>query len=401
MGPRPTRLRLALATTFTWMVAWVLKARSAGFHLPGIPLFSTANDIALLYTERGYAHGQMPYVQSFNEYPPLTGLLQWLLALDKPGLAADFTRTAIVNLVLAIFVAMVLASWRPGDRRLWLWVLSPSLALYALHNWDLLAVALATGGLLSYYRGRHVASAILLALGACAKWYPGLFLGILAADLWRKEGRIGPATRSFVGIGFGVAAVVHLPFLLANAHLLAKTYSFHAARSANEETPWWIVAQLLQRAGHSIAGATVMRLAHDGLLPLFAGAAAWLAWRVRQGRLEWLTGCLAVLLAFLLLGKVFSIQYLLWVAPFLVVLDVPGRLVAALWVADAWVNVAVMGYLVAAQSSPPPSAWMFDKLALGVAMRAAVLLWLLLWSLRRSASSRNPMPRPASSPVEA
>ena len=62
-----------------------------------------------------------------------------------------------------------------GGKALW-FVLAPTLLIYGFMNWDLFAVALATGALVAFARRRDGLAGVLLGLGAAAKFYPALLL---------------------------------------------------------------------------------------------------------------------------------------------------------------------------------------------------------------------------------
>jgi hypothetical protein len=384
--PRPTLGLLLAATLALLAVGWDLKARCVGLPSVRIPKLACYTDIGGLYTLRGFDHDAVPYLQEFSEYPPLTGALQYAAALLSASLQQFFAVNALFLGLLAVATTGLLWLARPGDRRLWLWAGAPTLALYAFHNWDLLVVALAVAGLVAFGRGRPVAAGLLLGLGASAKWYPALFLPVLFLELLRRGARRD--AWGLAGAGAAALAVCNLPPLLANPRLFLAAYTFHASRPANPETVWWVAAELLRRAGHAVAADWVLGTLAGRVLAFgFLAAAAATLWAAWKGRLPWLRACFAMLLAFLLLSKVFSVQYLLWVAPFWVLLDLPLPLVAGLWVADLAVYVTVIGYLAelshGAEVGGGLEVAVLVKMSVAVLLRAALLAAALAWAWRR------------------
>ncbi len=293
------------------------------------------NDLIPLYTVRHLGDpSEVPYAsfvppadgasvdssRGFNEYPTLTGLAQYLAARVSVDGGTFFVATAILLGLCALAVTVLLE--RGGARPAWLvgWAVAPPLALYAFHNWDLLAVALATGGLVARRRGHPATSGALLALGASAKIYPALFLVLVGCDLLRVEGGLRRA-----GWRFGLAAaatfvVVQGPFLLLNVQGWFATYQFHLLRGVTVETPWAVL-------GHWAEGAPGLQTFFEHTLPaaasvLFVALLAVLGHAVAKGRLALMHACLAAVALFLLLNKVHSVQYALWVMPLLALAEV-------------------------------------------------------------------------------
>jgi uncharacterized membrane protein len=166
------------------------------------------------------------------EYPVLTGVFVWASSLLADGRASFLVVSTVLLLPFALLTARLLHVMT--GRRALLWAASPSLVLYALHNWDLLAVAASTAALWSWWRGRHVAAAVLLGVGACLKVYPGLFLLPLAVDRLVR-GDVAGAVRLVVAGGATVVAV-NLPFVVAGHEGWAATYAFQSARAADSSS---------------------------------------------------------------------------------------------------------------------------------------------------------------------
>jgi uncharacterized membrane protein len=319
------------------------------------------------------------------EYPVLTGVFVWASSLLADGRLSFLVVSTVLLLPFAL-----LTTWhldRMSGRRALLWAASPSLVLYALHNWDLLAVAATSAALWSWWRGRTVAAAVLLAVGACLKVYPGLFLLPLAVDrLVRRD--VAGAVRVLAAGGLTVVAV-NLPFVVAGREGWAATYAFQSARAADSSSNslWYWV----------LPGSTTERLnvvVPTLLLLALAVALADGVRRTRRGEeFPLVQVCAAALVAFLLLNKVSSPQYTLWLLPFLALLRVHWAWWAAFTVVDALVYVGVFRWFHALVSGTDPA---LPAAVLETAVWAKCLLLLVLFPvlLRARSAVGQPTQRP-------
>lgn len=360
------------ATLLALAAAWILKEPCLDGPWGGQEFEDGCyTDVLPFWHLRGLADGQIPYVEAFNEYPPLSGM--WMYA--SATLGGDATGYFVVHAIGAGLLALAttaMLSRTVGERSLW-FAGSPALALYAFHNWDLLAVALAAAGLWAHSRDRPGTAGVLLGLGAAAKIYPGFLLLGLAAALFRSDRR---AAVRMVLAGGVAALAVHLPFLLLNPGLLLEAYTFHLGRGPTFESPW----RTLLDAGVPAAVPVVLQAA--GLLGVLALAL--------RGRLRPLPAAVAMLLVFLLTNVVYSIQYTLWVVALLPLLRVPWTVKAAVLAADLVVWWALMAFLADLSQGGASDG----LLAVTAFLRAGALGWLLWWLLGRPGHRTDPVGEP-------
>jgi uncharacterized membrane protein len=226
--------------------------------------------------------------------------------------------------VLALLAAWLLAGVHP--RRPWdaaLFAVSPTLALSGLVNWDMVAVAAVAGALWAWSRDRPVLTGALVGLGIAAKLYP-LFLlgGILVICLRQRRFRE-------LGQVWATAAVTWLllnaPAYLAGPEAWKRFWSFHSERGADLGSIWLV---LDQRFDWSTSADTINLWAWlffgawcVGVLVLGLSAPA----SPRLAQLAFL-----VVTGFLLVNKVYSPQYVLWLLP-LAVLARPRLRDQAIW----------------------------------------------------------------------
>jgi Glycosyltransferase family 87 len=279
------------------------------------------NDIQPLYYGRGIDHHVFPYVHAtlaggvgshgFNEYPVLTGFFMWATGWVAWSGSSYLAVTMILLSLCAASAAWLL--WRMVGGIAVFWVASPILALYAFHNWDLLAVTASVAGIYLWWSGRPSWAALAFAVGGAFKLYPALFIVPLVCDQLvqqrtRKAAEVGAA-------GFGSLGLINLPFILINASGWWTTYRFHIERPPTSSGSIWTA---LDRA---LSTTTENRVSVLALAAALVTITAVLA-HTRGGNaypvVEW---CAASTAAFIVLNKVSSPQYILWLVPFLALLS--------------------------------------------------------------------------------
>jgi uncharacterized membrane protein len=195
---------------------------------------------------------------------------------------------------------------RPWDAALF--ALSPALALNALVNWDLLAVVFVAGALWAWARGRPGLTGVMLGLGTATKLFPLFLLGGLLVICLRNR-RI----RDFL-LATATAAVTwvlaNLPAYLTGREQWRVFWEFNADRGPDLGSVWLVAAQALDAR---IEAATV-----NDWSWVFLGA--WclgvlvLGLRAPETPRFAQLGFLVVA-GFLLVNKVYSPQYVLWLLP--------------------------------------------------------------------------------------
>ena len=309
---------------------------------------TTVND---LYVYRTYsellAAGSLPYLDFGFEYPPLAALALWLAGLpgrDEATYAVSFAVLMAVCALLGQQLAARLAGGS-GSREAvvvaWLLALTPIAIGASLRtHFDALPVALALAGLLAFAREHPQVGFALLGLGTMTKLFPAL-LAIVAVVWLAARGQRRVALRGAVTF---VAVVVALSLPFAGRGYV-ESFSFHLERPVQIEST--AASVLFALGGSQVTGTNLRpdRFKSNGLdgghardvAALFAAALVLALFGVvalaagsPEPRHLVLCG-FAALLAFVTLGKVFSPQYVIWLAPFAALAWVWGqRAVASL-----------------------------------------------------------------------
>lgn len=362
------------------------------------------SDLPYLYTGRGFAEGTWPYSDDAQvrarypdvmEYPPV--ISYWAWATSKITLAvtgadvesryaeptgvvfasSDVQHEQLVFVVvnalgfaaLALLSAWLLAGAHP--RRPWdaaAYAVLPALALTALVNWDLLAVALVAGALWAWSRDRMVLLGVLLGLGMATKLYPILLLGPVLVLLVRRRAW---AQAAQVTVFAAVAwALVNLPAYVSSSSAWKVFWTFNSERGADLGSLWLVWQQW---RGDAIAPHTINVWSWVFLLGWCLLVAALGFAAPRPPRLAQL-GFL-VIVGFLLVNKVYSPQYVLWLLP-LAVLARPRWRDLLIWQAGETLYFAAVWWYLGGQLDAPGGEeagayW------LAIAVRVLAELWLV------------------------
>ncbi len=358
------------------------------------------SDVPYLYVGRGLAERSVPYSDTGGrwqvmEYPVVIGYFAYGAALlthavsgwpdvgEREALTSDavggapgvreeswlyFQVTAVLLAAFGLLAAWFLARTHPG--RPWdaaAFALSPALVLTGLVNWDLLAVAAVAGAFWAWSRDRPVLAGVLIGLGAATKLYPMFLLGALLVVCLRRR-RLGAFARATVA-AVGAWLLANLPALLYGLEQWKVFWSFNDERGADLGSLWLV----WQQSGHQVSagGINVASWIWFGAVCVAVLALGLLAPRTpRIPQLAFL-----VVVGFLLVNKVYSPQYVLWLLP-LAVLARPRWRDLLLWQAgEAFYFVAVWLYLGGFTASA--TAGQSDHaywVAIGV--RVAAELWL-------------------------
>ncbi|MER5970807.1 glycosyltransferase 87 family protein [Streptomyces sp. NPDC002055] len=292
--------------------AWFFGADSQYTH-------ACYSDIPHLFSARGFASNLTPYFDrltgdmEYLEYPVLTGLFMEVASWLTPGGGVQHREQIywLVNagMLMACTAVLAVCVARTHRRRPWdalLVALAPALALTATINWDLLAVALTAAAMLMWSRSRPLAAGVLIGLATAAKLYPFLLLGplfllCLRAGRWRAFGR------AFGGAA-GAWLVVNLPVMALAPEGWKKFYTFSQERPVDFGSFWLIISQ---RTGDPLENANTWATVIT--LVLFAGIGALALTAPRRPRFAQLA--FLVVAVFILVNKVYSPQYVLWLIP--------------------------------------------------------------------------------------
>jgi uncharacterized membrane protein len=346
-----TPLRVCLLfTSLVLSLAWIKQAPCADGNWTGHVQYThfCYSDTVPLYGIHGLDKGEVPYIDSPVEYPVLTGGFMALAATigrgyqalaqgqsllpDVPPVESYYVVTCLLLSACALLTTRAVlgsAGRRPWDAAMV--GLSPLLLVQAFTNWDLFAVALASLGMWAWARRRPVLAGALLGLGVAAKLYPVLLLGALFL-LCLRAGRLRAWLRA-AAAAVVAWAVTNVPIAVLASGNWSRFFRLNSSRPADPDTIWNLLLhadpRLLDGPLAPDQTPVVLDAVVGGSLAVLFLAVGWLTLRAplrpRVGQVAFL-----LVAGFLLLNKVWSPQYSLWLLP-LAVLARPRWRSLLLW----------------------------------------------------------------------
>ena len=328
--------------------------RINGWGAPGVYLGGCYSDITALYSSRGF--DQDPWAPFSGaaefEYPVLTGLIAAIMAQlthwadgaadlglipsslvyweGRPQLLFwDITFLATA----ALWVALVLIVMRSAGRRPWdaaIVALSPALIFGAGINWDLWAVVALALAMFFVARRRPILAGVMIGVGISFKLYPLFLLGALLVLALRR--RHGKAMREFLTTTASTAGtwlLINVPVMVLDWDAWSLFFTFSADRGAGYSSFWHIWNLVAEARGdqglsaESISLLSFLLFAAACLGVLILGLKAPATPRPAQLML-------LITAAFLLVGKVYSPQFMVWLIP-LIALAIPRWRDVLIW----------------------------------------------------------------------
>jgi uncharacterized membrane protein len=399
----PLRVLLAIAA-FTLLLGYGEKLPCANGQWVASKQYTHAcySDVIPLWSAEGLDKGAVPYRDHAVEYPVLTGGFMWgtaeltrgwhALAVDgwlpgkDEGIIFGFLTCALLG-ICGLLTALATAG-AAGTRRQWdaaIFAASPLLIFHAFSNWDLFAMAFASGALWAWARNRPVLAGVLIGLGTAAKLYPVFLLVPLVLLAYRS--RLWRPVLAAAVAAAGTWLAVNLPVALAWTTGWKEFYTFSESRPAEASTFWAMLKHFYPSTFGSAAdsGWTPPGAAVAIFLIIALAAIGWLALTVqtrpRVAQLAFLT-----VAAFLLTTKVWSPQYSIWLVP-LLALARPRWRIALIWQASE-IAVWVGTLLWLLGGSDPNKALTYEGLTWLLLIRDGVLLTiigLIVYEMRRPA----------------
>jgi uncharacterized membrane protein len=348
-------------------------------------------DIVPLFGTEQLAGGRLPFLDACapaetncDEYPVVTMYVMRVAAwISGDDAGRFFWVNALILTVGAAVTASALAL-TDGRRALW-FALAPSLALEAFVNWDLVAVGLAAAGTLAFFRRSDRVAGVLLGLGAAAKLFPALLLVPFAAHRLRE--RQPDRAIAMWWWAAGAWLLTNVPFAIAAPAGWWEFFRFNAARPVDWDSLWSIACRLSLCA--SVGVVNVLTI-------LATAAVAWIVWVAKRRREpdfpRWQLA-FPILIAFLVLGKVYSPQFTLWLLPWFALAERDLRRFLAFEAADVAVFLTRLWFFGDLTGFGGTPRWLFEA---AVVVRALVLVWVVVaWVREPSRAPSLGRPRAA------
>jgi uncharacterized membrane protein len=317
---------LILLTVLAALTGILVKGycRVNGWETPTQFYATCYSDFPELFRNRGLAERTFPILGEGSqfEYPALTALIAGVTAWLVPGSGISDARMLAyfdinVALLAAVTVVTVLATARTTRRRPWdsaMVALAPGIVLAGTINWDMWAVAMLALGMYFFSRQRLVLAGVFIGLGTATKFYPLLVLAAILL-LALRTGQFRPLLVT-AGAAFASWLAANLPFALANPAGWIYFFQFSADRDAGYSSAWFAYNLVAGRLRWTELSPAAVDILSPVLFLLICGAIAAVALTApRRPRIAQLA--FLIVAAFILTGKVYSPQFVVWLIPLL------------------------------------------------------------------------------------
>ena len=343
----------------------------------GVDVHECYSDLPALYDARGLMHHAWPYSSATNavEYPPLTGLVMWATAIITPyGYNSDKIYFLInIGLIAALFVGTALLVAKINPNKWYLLPLLPAVIASLYINWDIWAVLSSVAAIYLFDRRRYGWSSVALAISIATKFFPVvLFIPISIIFLKQKEYREGiryllRATLLWI--------VINAPFALTTPAGWWRFFKLNGNRPADLGSLWQALNIFNIYPSHI----------NFYWIAIFGLSAVVVAGRLlRNIKVPTLAQIAFIFVAlFTAFNKVYSPQYVLWLAPLGVIALQNKRDRSAFWVwqgCEALYHFAIWEYLggYAGAKFPLPPKWYASIILIRISATLFFALKILL-----------------------
>lgn len=282
-----------------------------------LPLFTDVlrlcySDVTALYFARDFDTGIIPYFElqsdgQFLEYPVLIGLQMYVSSIAthfiQPGSFLFFT---YINWAMTT-IFLVIAIWyldKLNHKAARWFAFSPALLLALGINWDATAIMFLVLGIYFYYKQRYLSFGVAVGLGMSAKLFPILILPIALLYLYDKKNFIA-IRQSVLGALVSWVGVNAIVMLLAFDGWI-RFFEFSRTRPIDFGSLYYALRYLFDIETSTALANTI------GLVSVFVAYGFVLAYRKK---LPFLVSITVVVSVFVLVNKVYSPQFWLWLAP--------------------------------------------------------------------------------------
>lgn len=332
--------------------------------------------------------GKVPYRDYLVEYPPLSIPLFLAPAAFAKNVVEFKVALAVEMLLCNGLAVLLVARWverREGPGRVparlaWYTVFVLILCRLVVTRYDAAPMLVGFAAAVWWSSNRGTLGGLASAIGALLKIYPAAIALVASVGDWKRGRRPSGALAFALTSILGVAAW----FSICGVEGVSKSIGYHSGRGFE----YGSLGSGLQMLAAKIVGAEIV-ISRDhgsfssitpwsgfllrGVFPLQAGTILAVCWVfARRGTGETIRYSGAVILAFIVTGKVFSPQYLIWLIPFMAALEAPvgrrGRRLFASVCASTLLAPSALNYL------PRTSLWVI----LAYNARNVLIVWLLI-----------------------
>lgn len=351
---------------------------SSGWATPDQYIHACYSDIPALYGERGLSKGEWAYANGSDsvEYPVVTGAVMWALAQITPSGDDSIKNYFNINIffiaLLLILTSLLIYKFRPEYA--YLYPLAPAGIASLYINWDLWAIISMVGAIYWFDRKQLDLSALALGISISTKFMP-VFLLFPIAFIFLRRNQLHNALR-YLLISVATFVAINLPVYLTTPEGWLRFYQLNLSRSSDWGSLWYALTAL---------GVNLANLNYLSILILLAGFAAIAIYILELHNIPSLASLSFIVLATVMCAsKVYSPQYVLWLAPLAVIALTDKRDLHAFWI---WQGGELIYHLAIWQHLATVTGAKFGLplygYALATLLRIATTIYLIATLVRR------------------
>jgi len=351
---------------------------SSGWATPDQYIHACYSDIPALYGERGLSKGEWSYANGSDsvEYPVVTGAVMWALAQITPSGDDSIKNYFNINIffiaLLLILTSLLIYKFRPEYA--YLYPLAPAGIASLYINWDLWAIISMVGAIYWFDRKKLDLSALALGISISTKFMP-VFLLFPIAFIFLRRNQLHNALR-YLLISIATFVAINLPVYLTTPEGWLRFYQLNLSRSSDWGSLWYALTAL---------GVNLANLNYLSILILLAGFAAIAIYILELRNIPSLASLSFIVLATVMCAsKVYSPQYVLWLAPLAVIALTDKRDLHAFWI---WQGGELIYHLAIWQHLATVTGAKFGLplygYALATLLRIATTIYLIATLVRR------------------
>ena len=351
---------------------------SSGWATPDQYIHACYSDIPALYGERGLSKGEWAYANGSDsvEYPVVTGAVMWALAQITPSGDDSIKNYFNINIffiaLLLILTSLLIYKFRPEYA--YLYPLAPAGIASLYINWDLWAIISMVGAIYWFDRKKLDLSALALGISISTKFMP-VFLLFPIAFIFLRRNQLHNALR-YLLISGATFIAINLPVYLTTPEGWLRFYQLNLSRGSDWGSLWYALTAL---------GVNLANLNYLSILILLAGFAAIAIYILELRNIPSLASLSFIVLATVMCAsKVYSPQYVLWLAPLAVIALTDKRDLHAFWI---WQGGELIYHLAIWQHLATVTSAKFGLplygYALATLLRIATTIYLIATLVRR------------------
>jgi uncharacterized membrane protein len=373
---------LALAI-FTSLISFAKfsHCESTTWATPDQYIHACYSDLPSLFSARALDKNQWPYSSDTNavEYPVLTGMVMFATAALVDSPIAYFNLNAFFLALL--FIALVLLVRKIKPEFGYLLAVAPAMLASLFINWDLWAIITMMLAIYWFDRKADLYSALAIGISISTKFLPIFLLLPIAFIMWRQN-RVKELFKYFVTT-IGIWVLINLPFIATTPTGWWRFYKLNIERSADWGSLWLALNQL---------GIGLTNLNYLAILLLLIGMTSIIVFLFELKSTPTLASVAFIVLAtVMVVSKVYSPQYVLWLTPLAIIAITSTKDLPAFWI---WQGGEVIYHIAIWQHIALVTGADFGLPQGGYAgltlLRIATSLYLIWTLIKRALEARNP-----------